>query len=216
MVSPTKFIPIAEDTGLILPLGDWVLRNTCLQAKKWLDQGYRFRVGVNLSARQFRQPDLIENILSILTETDFKPECLNIELTESAIIENGVAAVALLSELKRIGVTVSLDDFGTGYSSLSYLRKFPVDAVKIDRSFIKNIDRDMKDLAVVRAIIDLAHALDLFVTAEGVETEAQKRILKDLGCNLMQGYFFSRPLLVEDFDSLLRDSHCRTVESRVA
>jgi diguanylate cyclase (GGDEF)-like protein/PAS domain S-box-containing protein len=215
-ISPTKFIPIAEESGLIIPLGDWVIRNACIESKVWIDEGYKLKVAVNLSARQFRQPNLIGAIEQVLDELSFPAECLNIELTESAIIENGVAAVDLLTDLKRLGVTVSLDDFGTGYSSLSYLRKFPVDAVKIDRSFISNIDRDPKDQAVVRAIIDLAHALDLYVTAEGVETETQKAILQDLGCNLMQGFLFSKPLPFEEFDSLLRRLYKHNTSKKVA
>ena len=203
LIPPTKFIPVAEETGLILPLGEWVLREACRQAAIWQTAGHNIRIGVNLSARQFRSADLVETIAVILAQAGLKPEWLDLELTESAIIENGNAAVDMLVRLKNIGVSVSVDDFGTGYSSLSYLRRFPVDTLKVDRSFVMQVERDKRDQAVVRAIIELAHALGLNVTAEGVETEPQREILRAMGCNTMQGFLYSKPIPVAEFETLL-------------
>jgi EAL domain-containing protein (putative c-di-GMP-specific phosphodiesterase class I) len=202
-IPPAKFIPLAEETGLILPLGDWVLREACRQATSWHRDGHPLSVSVNLSAKQFVQTDLVENIASVLRSNGLRPEWLEIELTESTIIENAAAAVRMLNSMKDLGVTVSVDDFGTGYSSLSYLRRFPVDRLKIDRSFIMQMEKDPRDQAVVRAIIDLAHALGLKVTAEGVETRAQHHLLRRLGCNTVQGYLMSPPLPASEFEPLL-------------
>jgi diguanylate cyclase (GGDEF)-like protein/PAS domain S-box-containing protein len=203
LISPAKFIPLAEETGLILPLGEWVLREACSQAARWHENGYPIKVSVNLSARQFRQVNFVETVAMALTQSKLTANWLDLELTESAIIENGNAAVDMLARLKELGVSLSVDDFGTGYSSLSYLRQFPVDVLKIDRSFIQQIERDPKDQAVVRAIIELAHALSLRVTGEGVETEGQRSLLRRLGCNVMQGFLVSPPVPAAKFATLL-------------
>jgi EAL domain-containing protein (putative c-di-GMP-specific phosphodiesterase class I) len=214
LVSPAKFIPLAEETGLILPIGDWVLQEACNQAATWHGSGYPIKVSVNLSARQFRQSNFVEHVAMALAHSQLTANWLDLELTESAIIENGNQAVEMLGRLKSLGVSLSVDDFGTGYSSLSYLRQFPVDVLKIDRSFIQQIERDTKDQAVVRAIIELAHALSLSVTGEGVETEGQRSLLRMLGCNTMQGFLLSPPVPPAQFEDHLQNLNA--VEPRLA
>lgn len=205
MVPPGRFIPVAEETGLIVQIGAWVMRTAAAQNKAWQDAGFgRLRVAVNLSARQFGDPGLIEGIESVLADTGLDPECLEIELTESLFMSEATAAVELLHRMKSIGVNLSIDDFGTGYSSLSYLSRFPIDVLKIDRSFVADITHDANDAAIVTSIIALAHNLKLSVIAEGVETAEQLDYLRSQGCDEMQGYYFSRPLAAEDFEQLLR------------
>jgi diguanylate cyclase (GGDEF)-like protein/PAS domain S-box-containing protein len=201
-VQPAQFIPLAEETGIIVALGEWVLNEACRQAAEWYAAGQPLRVSVNISARQFAQPDLPDMIASILAEHNLAPEWLDLELTESAIMKNAESAVDILNHLRRLGVRLSLDDFGTGYSSLSYLRKFPFDVLKIDRSFVMSLVDDPVDEAVVRAIVDLARALNLEVVSEGIETDEQCRALQDLGCNIMQGYLFSPPVPPERISAL--------------
>jgi diguanylate cyclase (GGDEF)-like protein len=203
LVPPTKFIPLAEKTGLILPLGEWVLREAARQALAWRQAGYEVPVSVNLSARQLAQQDLVGMVSSILRETGLPPEWLDIELTESAIMSQGSGVVETLHSLKGLGVRLSVDDFGTGYSSLSYLRRFPLDTLKIDRSFIRGLEANEVDVAIVRAVVDLAHAIGLSVVAEGVETEGQWQALRSLGCDSIQGYLFSRPVPAEQLQTLL-------------
>ncbi len=205
MVSPMRFISVAEDTGLIVPIGAWVMRTACLQNRAWHDAGMGgLRVAVNLSARQFGSPDLLDNIRAVLDESKLDPHCLEIELTESLFMSDVTLAVDLLHSMKAIGVNLSIDDFGTGYSSLSYLSRFPIDVLKIDRSFVTNITRDANDAALVASIINLAHNLKLSVIAEGVETEEQLDYLRRHGCDEMQGYYVSRPLPAPEFVQLLR------------
>ena len=205
MVSPMRFISVAEDTGLIVPIGAWVMRTACLQNRAWHDAGMGgLRVAVNLSARQFGSPDLLDNIRAVLDESKLDPHCLEIELTESLFMSDVTLAVDLLHSMKAIGVNLSIDDFGTGYSSLSYLSRFPIDVLKIDRSFVTNITRDANDAALVASIINLAHNLKLSVIAEGVETEEQLDYLRRHGCDEMQGYYISRPLPAPEFEQLLR------------
>jgi diguanylate cyclase (GGDEF)-like protein len=204
LVSPADFIPLAEDTGLILPIGDWVLREACRQNKAWQDEGFAaMRVGVNISALQLQRQDLAESVIQILEETQLAPEFLELELTESSIMSNAKATIAVLTKLQTMGVTISIDDFGTGFSSLSYLKRLPIDALKIDQSFVREVSTDQDDAALVMAIITLAHNLRLRVVAEGVETEEQWRFLHLLKCDEIQGFLFSRPLTPDRLEQLL-------------
>jgi diguanylate cyclase (GGDEF)-like protein len=204
MVAPSRFIGVAEDTGLIVPIGAWVMRAACLQNQAWQQAGLgKLRVAVNLSARQFGAANLVEQIRAVLEETGLAPACLEIELTESLFMSDVTLAVELLHSMKALGVNLSIDDFGTGYSSLSYLSRFPIDVLKIDRSFVAAITRDSNDAAIVDSIIALAHNLKLAVIAEGVETEEQLDYLRRHGCDEMQGYYFSRPLPAAEFEQLL-------------
>lgn len=201
LVSPEKFIPIAEDCGLIIPLGNWILRSACAQCKLWQDLGLEgLKVSVNLSARQFRDPSLVQTIKETLVQTGLEAKYLTIELTESSIMDNAEQTILALNKLKSIGIGLSIDDFGTGYSSLSYLKRFPIDTLKIDRSFVKDIDSDEDDRAIVKSIIVMAHNLNLRVVAEGVETYGHLKFLRDQNCDLIQGYFFSKPLPVSSFN----------------
>jgi diguanylate cyclase (GGDEF)-like protein len=199
LVLPDEFISLAEETGIILPLGEWVLRTACTQAVAWQEAGMRpIRIGVNISARQFRQPDLADVISRILAETGFDPTLLDLEITESAAMKNAAVTISLLERLVEMGIRISIDDFGTGYSSLTYLKHFPIHAVKIDRSFIREISTDQNDALIAAAIITMAHTLDLNVVAEGVESPEQLQFLKDRDCNEYQGYLLARPMAPEE------------------
>jgi len=191
-VSPGSFIPVAEETGLIVPIGEWVFGEVCRQLREW--NGSAVRVSVNVSARQFRQPELVDFIGRSLQDARLQPDALAVEITESALIDDPENAAATLSKLKDMGLTISLDDFGTGYSSLSYLKRFPIDSLKIDRAFVRDIVTDPDDAAIVTAIITMAQSLKLDVVAEGVETQQQVDFLRARGCHAAQGYFFSKPL----------------------
>jgi diguanylate cyclase (GGDEF)-like protein/PAS domain S-box-containing protein len=209
MVAPNRFIGVAEETGLIVPIGAWVMRTACAQNRAWQDAGLgKLRVAVNLSARQFGAPNLLADIASVLSDTGLAPDCLEIELTESLFMNDVTLAVDLMHSMKALGVNLSIDDFGTGYSSLSYLSRFPIDVLKIDRSFVADITRDANDAAIVASIIALAHNLKLAVIAEGVETEEQLDYLRSRGCDEMQGYYFSKPLAPFEFELLLRQHKC--------
>ncbi len=203
-VSPADFIPIAEDTGLIVPIGYWVLRQACQQMQQWLtqypvlDPRFKVVISVNLSSRQFTQPDLVEQIVAILKETQLEARYLKLEITESVIMSNPETTATMLNRLKNEGIQVSIDDFGTGYSSLSYLYRLPIDTLKIDRSFVNSIDVDGEKLELVRTIVSLAWNLGMDVIAEGVETAMQLAQLKALRCESAQGYYFSKPLKAED------------------
>jgi len=204
MIMPDRFIYIAEESGMIVPLGDYVLRSACLQAKTWTDAGFpALRLAVNLSPRQFAHPDLVGQILGVLEETGFDPNYLELELTESALMAEPEEAAVLLSQLKRMGVRLAIDDFGTGYSSLSYLRRFPLHTLKIDKSFVRDIPHHQDDMEIATAIIQLGHILGFTVLAEGVETEAQLAFLRERGCDLYQGYLFSKPVPAAEFERLL-------------
>lgn len=204
LISPAQFIPSAEATGFIVQLGEWVLQTACRQMQVWQNAGFsRLRVAVNLSARQFHQPDLSSRVAQILAEIGLEPSSLELELTESLMVEDAQNAIATLQQLKSLGVSISIDDFGTGYSSLSYLAQYPFDTLKIDRCFISNIAQGCTNAAIVKAIIEMAHSLCLEVVAEGVETEAEKDFLGRYKCDTMQGYLFSPPLPAGDFEQLL-------------
>jgi diguanylate cyclase (GGDEF)-like protein len=197
-MSPAQFIPIAEESGLIIPIGSWVLREACMQVKRWRAlHGQDYVLAVNLSPQQFRQPDLLKVVATILTETGFPPSALELEITESSLMHNVNDVIATLHQLVALGVRLAIDDFGTGYSSLSYLRHFPVHKLKIDQSFVRDIGLDERGVGIVTTIISLSTTLGLEVIAEGVETEAQKAELMQQGCHFLQGYLFSRPLPVD-------------------
>ncbi|MDG4552818.1 MAG: EAL domain-containing protein [Candidatus Competibacter sp.] len=204
LVSPARFIPLAEETGLIVPLGEWVLRTACAQAQAWRAAGWpSLLMAVNLSARQIRQPDLVGRVRAALADSGLPAECLELEITESGLMEQGEQAETILRALKETGARLAIDDFGTGYSSLAYLKRFPIDQLKIDQSFVRDIPHDPNDMEIAAAIIALAHTLRLEVLAEGVETTEQLAFLREHGCNLCQGYLFSRPVPPEDLALLL-------------
>jgi diguanylate cyclase (GGDEF)-like protein len=204
LVPPADFIPLAEETGLILPIGEWVLREACRQNKQWQKQGFPpMRVGVNISALQLERQDLAETVCRILEETQLAPQCLELELTESSIMGNAKSSIDVLTRLQTMGVMISIDDFGAGFSSLSYLKRLPIDALKIDQSFIQDVTTNQDDAALVMAIITLAHNLRLRVVAEGVETEEQLRFLHLLRCDEIQGFVFSKPLPPDALERLL-------------
>ena len=203
LIPPSEFIPLAEDTGLIVPIGEWVLRTACLQGQRWRDQGFApVQIAVNISARQFHDQDLSQTVIRILEETGLSPKYLELELTESSIMQDAEFASEMLNRLKSMGINLSIDDFGTGFSSLASLKRLPIDALKIDRSFVKEATSDPDDAQLVMAIITLAHNLRLKVTAEGVETEEQLRFLQLLRCDEIQGYFFSKPLPADKLASV--------------
>jgi diguanylate cyclase (GGDEF)-like protein/PAS domain S-box-containing protein len=204
MISPARFIPLAEETGLIVPLGEWVLRTACTQAKAWLDAGFpSLLMAVNMSGRQLQQRDVVQRISTVLQETGLPADHLKLELTESMIMGHGKQAVELLHALKSLGLRLSIDDFGTGYSSLAYLKRFPIDELKIDQSFVHDIPHDLNDMEIAAAIIALARNLNMKVVAEGVETREQLEFLTRQGCHAYQGYLFSRPMPAEEFTRLL-------------
>jgi diguanylate cyclase (GGDEF)-like protein/PAS domain S-box-containing protein len=212
LVPPSQFIPIAEDCGLILPIGRWVLREACRQAREWQRAGLPFeRISVNVSAREFRHKDFVEGVRTILSETGLEPRYLDLEITEGVLMKDAESAASVLRELKTIGVHLAVDDFGTGYSSLSYLRQFPIDVLKIDQSFVRQISSDPNNLAIVSAIISMAKNLKKRVIAEGVETQEQREYLQSQGCVEGQGYLFSRPLAAEQFADLLVTGDLETV-----
>lgn len=202
LIAPGLFISLAEQTGLIVPLGDWILREACRQGKAWADRGYRFgRIAVNLSPCQFLSDDLAAAIDAALAQSGLPPSMLELEITESAIMQNQQAATALLKRMRELGVAISVDDFGTGYSSLASLKQYPLDTLKIDRSFVKDIPHDADNVAITEAIIAIAHKLRLQVVAEGVESEDQHAFLRSAGCDIIQGYLHGRPLAPADIES---------------
>jgi diguanylate cyclase (GGDEF)-like protein/PAS domain S-box-containing protein len=204
-VPPSRFIPIAEETGLILPIGRWVLRTACEQAIAWQRSGLPpVRVAVNLSPRQLSDPELLPALADVLRSTGLAPDLLELEVTESSMMQDAEMAVQVLTALKGMGVRLAIDDFGTGYSSLAQLNRFPIDTLKVDRSFIRNIPNDDEGRAIAEAIIAMGRTLKLTVVAEGVETDDQRVFLRDLSCDEMQGYLFSKPVSADDFADLLR------------
>ncbi|MDR0776982.1 MAG: EAL domain-containing protein [Azonexus sp.] len=205
-VSPVQFIPVAEETGLIVPIGEWVLREACRQMRAWLDEfGNEMTVAVNLSGRQFRQSDLLPMIGEALAKTALPAHLLELEITEGALIADSGGAVEVLRGLRELGVRTAIDDFGTGYSSLAYLKTFPLDRLKIDRAFIRDLPHDESDTAILRAIVALGRNLHLEVLAEGVETQEQQAFLADIGCQVLQGYLHGRPMSAEALTRRLRD-----------
>ncbi len=204
IIEPDDFIPFAEETGLIVPIGEWVLRESMRQNQAWRDAGYRgLVVGVNLSARQLQQEDMVSMVSKLLRETGLPPELLQLEITEGAVMKNVELIIATLHQIRRMGIGISLDDFGTGYSSLSYLKRFPIDSVKIDRSFVRDIASDPNDAAIVTTVIAMARNLNLKVIAEGVETGDQLEFLRERGCDQYQGYIISRPAPAKSVEPLL-------------
>lgn len=212
VVSPADMIPVAEDTGLIVPIGAWVLQQACRDARQWHLSGYPgLRVAVNLSARQFRGQDLFGTVRKALAEAGIEPGILQLEITESLLMEDTDRSVAALQELKSLGLEIFLDDFGTGYSSLAYLKKFPLDGLKIDRSFVRDLPHDPDDEAITRAILALSAALRLRVVAEGVENDEQLRFLREAGCDEAQGYLFAPPLQYPEFLDWLEQFGARDI-----
>jgi diguanylate cyclase (GGDEF)-like protein/PAS domain S-box-containing protein len=213
LISPMRFIPLAEETDFIIPLSEWILRTACGQIKAWQEAGFPpLRVTVNLSARHFMHKDLIKMTDKILTETGLDPRYLVLELTESTIMQSAGMAPKTLRKLKERGVLLSIDDFGTGYSSLSYLKRFSIDALKIDQSFVRDLPVDQDDVAITAAIIAIAQTLNLKVIAEGVETQEQLSVLRSYRCDEIQGYYFSRPTSAEAITQLLQEGRRLTLE----
>jgi diguanylate cyclase (GGDEF)-like protein len=207
ILSPAKFISLAEETGLIVPIGEWVLHTACLQNKAWQDAGYsKISVSVNLSPRQFEDNELVNKIKRVLDKTGLEAKWLNLEVTEGVIMKDTDEAIITLHQIKSLGAQISLDDFGTGYSSLGYLKKFPIDMLKIDRSFLKDIPSDKTDASITRAIVNLAHSMNLCTVAEGVETEEQLAFLHENHCDHVQGFLISQPVTSERITEVLKSS----------
>jgi diguanylate cyclase (GGDEF)-like protein len=211
MISPSQFIPLAEDTGLIVPIGKWVLQTACAQSVAWLKAGLPpVCLAVNLSARQFADENLLRDIEQSLHDSGMAPELLELELTESMVMQDHERAIKILSELKKIGVRLAIDDFGVGYSSLAQIKNFPIDTLKVDRSFIRDLPDNSEDCAITQAIIAMAKTLSLTVVAEGVETQAQEDFLRGIACDETQGFYFSRPVASDQFAALLRSNAAAT------
>jgi EAL domain-containing protein (putative c-di-GMP-specific phosphodiesterase class I) len=203
VIPPLDFIPLAEENGLIVPIGEWVLRTACTDAASWRYEGHALRVAVNLSPMQFKDPELVRTVLGILGQTGLPPELLELEITEGAVMEDSGATLATLEALSLQRVQIALDDFGTGYSSMSYLKRMPLNNLKVDQSFVKGLPHDRDNRAIVRAILSMARNLGFSVTAEGVETLEQADALKQMACDTLQGYYFSRPVPAADIPALL-------------
>jgi len=208
MVPPNDFIPFAEETGLILPLGLWVLETACQQLARWATQPEmeHLTLAVNVSAHQFTQPGFVNQVITLLATTGANPQRLKMELTESLLAQNVEGIIEKMFALKAVGICFSLDDFGTGYSSLSYLKRLPLDQLKIDQSFVRDVLIDPNDAAIAKTIVALAHSLGLAVIAEGVETAAQRDFLANAGCHTYQGYFYSRPIPLQEFERFAQHS----------
>jgi len=203
VIEPLDFIPLAEENGLIIPIGQWVLRTACTDAARWQRAGYGVRVAVNLSPLQFRDPNLVQTVLDALAQSGLAAELLELEITEGAVMEDSGATLATLNALRAAGVQVALDDFGTGYSSMSYLKRMPLNNLKVDRSFVQGLPHDAENFAIVRAILSLAKSLGFNVTAEGVETFEQSQALRNLACDTLQGFYFSKPVPAASIPALL-------------
>lgn len=203
-VSPLEFIPIAEECGFITKLGKWVLNESCKQSMKWINEGYKFKsMSINISSVDLQQPDFLENVKDILEKTSIDPSIVELEITETLLMQSLDTSIEVLNKLMDIGVRIALDDFGTGYSSLNYLRKIPISTLKIDKSFIDNIISNKKEEAIINNIIEMAHSMELKVVAEGVEIKEQLSILKDRKCDYIQGYYFSKPLPASEAEKLM-------------
>jgi predicted signal transduction protein with EAL and GGDEF domain len=207
-VSPAEFIPLAEETGLMLPIGQWVIETACAQLKAWQQDALmrELVLSVNVSARQFHQADFVSQVTEVIRRYDIDAALLKFELTESMLVENIEDTIATMNTLQTLGIQFSLDDFGTGYSSLQYLKRLPLNQLKIDQSFVRDLTQDGNDRAIVRTIIAMANSLNLDIIAEGVETEEQRRMLEGKGCRNFQGYLFSKPVPIEQFESMMRNN----------
>jgi EAL domain-containing protein (putative c-di-GMP-specific phosphodiesterase class I) len=204
VLSPSEFVPLAEMSGLIIPIGQWVLNASCEQIREWHDVGYsNLRATVNVSPRQFQQPDFVADVARAIEDSRIPPASLDLEITESSAMLDLEGSIEKLHELKRLNVRISLDDFGTGFASLNHLRRFPLDRIKLDHSFVRELPGNPDHCAIARAVVTMAHALRLYIAAEGVETAEQLAFLRDEGCDEAQGYFFSRPLPAPEFRALL-------------
>jgi EAL domain-containing protein (putative c-di-GMP-specific phosphodiesterase class I) len=213
MVPPAKFIPLAEETGLIVPIGQWVLEHACRAARALHARGFgELHVAVNLSPRQFRERDLARSVALILERTGLPPRLLELEVTEGSVMENAEVAIRTLHDLKAMGIHLSIDDFGTGYSSLAYLKRFPIEALKVDQSFVRDITSDPDDAAIASAIIAMGHSLRLTIIAEGVETTDQLAFLRERECHKVQGFLFARPMPMEQMAAYL-DEQIRRIKS---
>jgi predicted signal transduction protein with EAL and GGDEF domain len=208
MISPANFIPLAEETGLIVPIGEWVLRQACMEAARW---SQHVGVAVNLSPVQFKNPNLVATVKEALQASGLPAHRLELEITESVLLQNSEATLSVLHELRAFGVRISLDDFGTGYSSLSYLRSFPFDKIKIDRSFVTELATREDSMAIVRAVTGLGKSLGIVTTAEGVETDTQFDLLRQEGCTQAQGYLFSPPRPAAEVETMLRKARAQAV-----
>ena len=203
-ISPAEFIPIAEETGLIIPMGAQILKMACLQAKKWVDQGFTdLQVAVNFSAKQFALDNMVDDLKQVLLETRLNPKNLKLEITEYTAVCEADKTIAVMRALSGMGIQISIDDFGTGYSSLSHLKRFPIHTLKMDKSFVDHVVDDEEDASFARMVIGLAKSLNLDLIAEGVETEAQLEFLRSEGCRLIQGFYFSKPLSVNETQEYL-------------
>jgi EAL domain-containing protein (putative c-di-GMP-specific phosphodiesterase class I) len=206
LIAPSRFVPLAEETGLIEPIGSWVLRSACRAVRGWQDAGLQApRVSVNVSPRQLATEGLLSEVLGALSGSGVPPALLALELTESALVDDDLGLVETLRAIHRAGVGLALDDFGTGYSALGYLRRFPFDALKLDRVFVQGVTRETENRAITEAVLAMARELGLAVVAEGVETEEQLRFLRERGCGLVQGFLFSEPLPEDAFRKLLAE-----------
>jgi EAL domain-containing protein (putative c-di-GMP-specific phosphodiesterase class I) len=204
LVPPMDFIPFAEETGLIVPMGEWVLRQACTKAQAWHQRtGWPLRIAVNLSAVQLEHTDIANTVARVLTETGLPPTLLELEITETVVVRESLRAADILTQLRALGVSIAIDDFGVGYSSFAYLRELPVDRFKLDRSFLSSVPQSEGDSRLAAALIAMAHRLEVGIVAEGVETEAQKDFLRDHGCDEAQGYHLGRPMKEDDFEALL-------------
>ncbi|HSN68724.1 MAG TPA: EAL domain-containing protein, partial [Thermoanaerobaculia bacterium] len=216
IAAPRTFMRTLDASGLIVPVGDWVLRRACQDAVEWSDiDGFRISVAVNLAARQFQRPNLAERIAAVLGETGLEPPRLELEITESCAMQNAEASVRTMRELKRAGVRIAVDDFGTGYSSLHYLKRFPIDTLKLDRSFVQDVNEDHGDAAIATAVVSMATSLGLKLVAEGIETPEQLAFFRERRCSRGQGFLFGRPMAGDEFRAFLRQSVRRPVETRV-
>ncbi|HSP32914.1 MAG TPA: bifunctional diguanylate cyclase/phosphodiesterase, partial [Thermoanaerobaculia bacterium] len=216
MMRPAEFIGLAEETRLILTIGEWALEAACRQGRAWHDAGTKVKMAVNVSARQFQQPNIVSVIYEALDRSGFDPHSLEIEITESTAMQNPDLTADILLDLKNLGISIAIDDFGTGHSSLNYLKRFPLDAIKIDRSFVQDINRGGSDAAIVSAVIAMAKALNIRVLAEGVETDEQLNFLKEHGCYEFQGYLFSRPMPAESLAEIVHGAAAGTYVRRYA
>ena len=213
LVQPDEFIPLAEETGLIVPIGEWVLRAACAQAQRWDDEDLgELWVSVNVSARQVEQPGLVAAVARALAEGGLPAANLHLELTEGAVMRQMEPVVSTLSQLRATGVRICVDDFGTGYSSLGYLKRFPIDTIKIDRSFVHDVTTDQNDAAIVTTVVTMARGLNLRVIAEGVETEAQLGFLREIECDEFQGFLVSPPVPADVFEALVKERRAAPAE----